>query len=207
MTAEEKKPVKKSAQTGKDKTVIPKSKKEKTGKPMQAFLAFIVVLVQAILLLSYPFTLGQADALGVLFFIFGLMMIIFVFYVFKVEYWSWSSVLIVLILVLLLAVPSLIINPSIRFAVIVSYGVLLAVVLFFVRKTYGVGVWKLQQMKEKEEKKIRDAKRTANPEKLRCPRCASNELYITEDGSTFCTKCKVGYVDIHDVSATPKTSL
>ncbi len=207
MTAEEKQPAPESTQTNKEKTIVPKPKKEKTGKPMQAFLAFIVVLVQAVLLLSYPFTLGQTDAIGVLFFIFGVMMIIFVYYVFKVEYWSWSSVFIVLVLILLLAVPSLILKPSISFAIIVGYGILLAVVLFIVRKTYGVGVWKMQQLKEKEQKKIRDAKRTANPEKLRCPRCRSDELYIAEDGSTFCNKCKVGYVNIHDVSATPKTSL
>ncbi|MFX0208878.1 MAG: hypothetical protein ACFFDT_23040, partial [Candidatus Hodarchaeota archaeon] len=170
------------------------------GKPIQAIIAFITILAGAILLLVYPFTIGTTDAIGVLFFIFGLMFLPLVYYVFKVEYWSWSSVVIVLILVLLLAIP------SISF-VIIGYAIILIIVLFFIRRTYGVGLWKIQQEKEERERKVREAIRTANKEGYHCPRCGSTDLYVCEDGSTYCRNCKVGFVDIRNLGLLPKSSI
>jgi len=170
------------------------------GKPIQAIVVFITVLAGAILLLVYPFTIGTTDAIGVLFFVFGLMFLPLVYYVFKVEYWSWSSVVIVLILVLLLAIPSF-------SYVIIGYAIILIIVLFLVRRTYGVGLWRIQQAKEDRERKVREAVRTANREGYHCPRCSSRDLYICEDGSTFCKSCKVGFVDIRNLGSMPKSSI
>jgi len=49
--------------------------------------------------------------------------------------------------------------------------------------------------------------RTANPEGLHCPSCKSNDVYICDDGSTFCKTCRTGFVNIHDASAKPKSSM
>ncbi len=173
---------------------------KKHGKPMQALVAFAMVLAGAILLLAYPFTIGHTDITGILFFIFGLMLLPLSYYVFKVEYWSWGSVLIVLVLELLLAVPTL-------QYVIIGYGIPLAIMLFVVRRTYGVGVWKLEQAKEEKERKVREKVRTSNPEGIHCPRCKSNDLYICDDGSTYCRSCRVGFVDIRDLAVKPKSSM
>ena len=174
--------------------------KKKMVKPIENIAAFVVVLEGAIILLAFPFAIGSADALGVLFLLFGLMLLPVSWYVFKGDYWSWGSALIILIMALLLAVPSLTYS-------VIAYGVSLAIVLFMVRRTYGVGVWKMEQAKEEAARKIREEHRTANPEGLHCPRCKSADLYIADDGSTFCRSCKVGFVNIRDVAAKPKSSM
>jgi MFS family permease len=179
---------------------IPPAKPAKKGKPIEAMVTFIATLAGAVLLLAYPWTLGNVDALGAVLFLFGLILLPTSYYLFKVEYWSWGTVLIVLILVLLFAIPS-------STLVLVGYADALAMILYFTRLTYGVGVWKIDLAREKEQRKAREVVRTANPEGLHCPRCRSTDIYICDDGSSYCRSCNSGFVDIHDVSARPKSSM
>ena len=166
---------------------------------IRALITFIFGLVGTFLLLLYPFIFPDSGAVGGLFFIFGLLLLIPTFYLIEAEGWSWSSAVIVLVLVLLMAVPTL--NY-----VAIGYSIAFAVVLYLFRLTFGVGAWKIQKKKEEEELKVRNKLRTANPEGLHCPNCKSSKLYIAEDGSTYCAECKRGFVNIHDVKAGPKSS-
>lgn len=167
---------------------------------IKAFITFIVALVGTFLLLLYPFIFPGSGALGALYFIFGLLLLVPAFYMLEAEGWSWSSGTVVLAFVFLFAVPTL--NY-----ILITYSVVFAVILFLFRLTYGVGAWKLQHAKEEKERKIRNAKRTANTGGLHCPRCGGTKLYICDDGSTFCADCKEGFVNIRDAKAAPKSSV
>ncbi len=184
--------------------------KEQSDKLIRSLVTFITVLAGAILLLAYPFTLANGDSIGVLFFLLGLLWLISSYYIFKVEYWSWGSVLMTLVLVFVLVALKLVFTQGsipAGILIVMGYGVALAVILFFVRRTYGVGVWKIQQAEEEKKNKEREAVRTANAEGLRCPKCRSTDLYMCEDGSTFCRNCKAGFVDIRNASAKPASSV
>ena len=183
---------------GKVPTPMPKAPAK--GKPMEAILLFVFTLAAAVLLLVNPWTLGDTDALGAILLVFGLLLIPTSYYVFKVEYWSWGTVLIVLLVVLLFAIPAA------HFVAIAFFDALF-VVLYVTRLTYGVGLWKIEQAIEEEQRKEREEIRVSNPEGLHCPRCKSNDIYICEDASTFCRSCNVGFVSIEDAAAKPKSSM
>jgi hypothetical protein len=161
---------------------------------------FAATLAGAVLLLAYPWTYGTADALGAIYLLYGLILAPTSYYVFKVEYWTWGTLLMVLILIMLFAIPAS------TFALL-AYADALAIILFFTQSTYGVGVWKVDRAREEEQKKARDVVRTANPEGFHCPRCKSSDVYICDDGSTYCRSCKTGFVNIHDTSAKPRSSM
>lgn len=182
------------------KLPIPPAKLAKKGKPMEAWVLLAATLAGAVLLLTYPWILGSADAVGAIYFLYGLILAPSAYYVFKVEYWTWGTLLIVLVLILLFAVPAS------TFALLI-YADALAIVLFFTQTTFGVGVWKVDLAREEEQKKAREVVRTANPEGLHCPRCKSTDVYICDDGSTYCRSCKTGFVNIHDSSAKPRSSM
>ena len=172
----------------------------KKGKPVEALVLFAVSLAGVILLLAYPWTYGNPDAVGAIYFLFGLILVPTTYYVYKVEYWSWGTVMVMMILVLLFGILAS------TFALL-AYVDTLAFVLFYTQVTYGVGVWKIEQAREEQQKKVRDVVRTANPEGLHCPRCKSSDVYICDDGSTYCRSCKTGFVNIHDTSAKPRSSM
>jgi len=182
------------------KLPIPPARPAKKGKPVEALVVFATTIAGAVLLLAYPWTYGKADAVGAIYFLYGLIFVPTAYYVFKVEYWTWGTLLMIMILVLLFAVPAS------TFALLV-FADALAVVLFYTQTTFGVGVWKIDRAREEEHKKARDVVRTANPEGFHCPRCKSTDVYICDDGSTYCRSCKTGFVNIHDASAKPISSM
>jgi len=181
-------------------SIVTFRKTEPFALSVRALITFIFGLTGTFLLLLYPFIFPGSGAIGGLFFIFGLLLLIPTFYLIEAEGWSWSSAVIVLVLVLLMAVPTL-------SYVAIGYSITFAVVLYLFRLTFGVGAWKIQKEKEEKETKIRNKKRTANAEGLHCPNCKSTKLYITDDGSTFCAVCKRGFVNIRDAKAGPKSSV
>lgn len=182
------------------KLPIPPAKPAKKGKPVEALVLFAATLAGAVLLLAYPWTYGKADAVGAIYFLYGLILAPTSYYVFKVEYWTWGTLLMVLILTMLFAILA-------STFVLLAYADALAIILFFTQSTYGVGIWKVDRAREEEQKKARDVVRTANPEGLHCPRCKSSDVYICDDGSTYCRSCKTGFVNIHDTSAKPRSSM
>lgn len=182
------------------KLPIPPSKAAKKGKPVEALVLFAATLAGTVLLLAYPWTYGNADAVGAIYFLYGLILAPTSYYVFKVEYWTWGTLLMVVILILLFAILA-------STFVLLAYVDALAIILYLTQATYGVGVWKIDLAREEEHRKAREVVRVANPESLHCPRCKSSDVYICEDGSTYCRSCKTGFVNIHDMSAKPRSSM
>jgi len=182
------------------KLPIPPAKPAEKGRPIEAWVLFSATLAGVVLLLAYPWTFGNLDAVGAIYILCGLILAPTSYYVFKAEYWTWGTLLMVMILILLFAILAS------TFALL-AFADALAITLFFTQTAYGVGVWKIDQAREEEQKKARDVVRTANPDGFHCPRCKSTDVYICDDGSTYCRGCKTGFVNIHDASAKPMSSM
>jgi hypothetical protein len=182
------------------KLPIPPAKPAKKGKPIEALVLFSTTWAGVVLLLAYPWTYGNLDAVGAIYILCGLILAPTSYYVFKAEYWTWGTLLMVMILILLFAILAS------TFALL-AFADALAITLFFTQTAYGVGVWKIDQAREEEQKKARDVVRTANPDGFHCPRCKSTDVYICDDDSTYCRGCKTGFVNIHDTSAKPMSSM
>ena len=71
-------------------------------------------------------------------------------------------------------------------------AVVVIALLYLSREYYGMVRYDAD---EEEQRKVElRAARTANPQGVRCPKCGSAQLWISEDGSASCESCRAGII-------------
>jgi len=105
------------------------------------------------------------------------------------ESWAWGAGVFGSILYVLL-------GWLLHWIMLVFTGVAIAVlVLLFDSRAY-FGVVRPDPAEEKRARERLRAERTANPDRLHCPRCGSTSLWLAPDGSAYCDSCRAGTISI-----------
>lgn len=133
--------------------------------------------------------LRSFDTVAFLWLILGILSVGTGVYLYRGEPSAWG-------LAVILAALGILAGLGLDAVFVAATSAVVLAVLYLFRRTYGVGLWKIEQVRREEERKEREAKRTENPRALHCPRCGSVRLYIAEDGSAFCLDCRVGAISI-----------